>query len=156
MGTFVFDRGFDDVKLHKFMLKIKQNYIIRSKSNRNVLVDNKEFNIVDAAKIIKGKYNLKIKFQSGLKDNLKVSYKNVSLIKLPNFLLNMVVVYGFKTDPTTPFILMTNREITGKKDCLNVVKDYLTRWKIEEYFKFKKQEFGLENIRIRKLKGLKI
>jgi hypothetical protein len=154
-GTFIFDRGFDDVKLHGFMLKNKQNYIIRSKLNRNVLINGNEYNIADAAKTIKGKYTFGIKFQSGKKDNLKVSYKKVSLRKMPDVPLNMVVVYGFHKDDNEPFILLTNREIDGKDSCLQIVRDYLSRWKIEEYFKFKKQAYEWENVRIRKLKALK-
>jgi hypothetical protein len=154
-GTFVFDRGFDDVKLHAFLYKHKQNYIIRAKNNRNVLVNGNELNIVDAAKTVKGKYNLSIKFQNGLKDNLKVSCKKICLRKMPSVPLNMVIAYGFHEDPNEPFILISNRKIENKETCLQIVMDYLSRWKIEEYFKFKKQNYQLENVRIRKLKALK-
>ena len=154
-GTFIFDRGFDDVKLHAFLLKHKQNYIIRTKTNRNVIVNGNELNVVEAAKTMKGKYNLSIKFQNGLKDNLRVSCKKICLRKMPSVPLNMVIAYGFHEDPNDPFILITNRETENKETCLQIVRDYLSRWKIEEYFKFKKQNYQLENVRIRKLKALK-
>jgi hypothetical protein len=154
-GTFVFDRGFDDVKLHAFLLKYKQDYIIRAKSNRNVMINGNEFNIVEAAKTVKGRYNHSLKFQSGLRDNLKVSCKKICLRKMPSVPLNMVVAYGFHEDPNEPFILITNRKTENKEACVQIVKDYLSRWKIEEYFKFKKQNYQLENVRIRKFNALK-
>lgn len=45
-------------------------------------------------------------------------------------------------------LLLTNIEITEKKKlCLIAAKIYLMRWRIEEYFKFKKQQFELEDLR---------
>jgi len=35
------------------------------------------------------------------------------------------------------------------------LKTYIQRWKIEEYFKFKKQQFDLENIRVRSLNSIR-
>jgi len=31
----------------------------------------------------------------------------------------------------------------------------LLRWRIEDYFKFKKQQFDFENIRVRKMKSIR-
>ena len=35
--------------------------------------------------------------------------------------------------------LKTSRKVSGKDQVLQVVKDYISRWKIEDNFKFKKQ-----------------
>ena len=51
-------------------------------------------------------------------------------------------------------MLATNREIRCKDDTISVVRDYLKRWRIEEYFRFKKQHFGFENFRVRSLKAI--
>ncbi|HJB22880.1 MAG TPA: hypothetical protein H9946_01895 [Candidatus Jeotgalibaca pullicola] len=40
--------------------------------------------------------------------------------------------------------LLKNLEIKGKPDVLRVLKEYITRWRIEELFRVQKQEFGLE------------
>jgi len=74
---------------------------------------------------------------------------------MPNIDLNLVMVYGFHLDDNEPFMILTNKKLSGKADCIKVVMDYLSRWKIEEYFKFKKQVFGFEKIRLSKLKALK-
>ena len=45
-------------------------------------------------------------------------------------------------------LLLTNLDIKGKQTCLRVVKTYLCRWRIEECYRFQKNQFDLENIRV--------
>lgn len=52
----------------------------------------------------------------------------------------------------TPMMLATNIDINGKDDMYKIARLYFDRWKIEEYFKFKKQEYSFENFRVRTLK----
>ena len=42
----------------------------------------------------------------------------------------------------------------NKNNILQIARCYLDRWKIEEYFKFKKQEYNFENFRVRTLKSI--
>ncbi len=42
-----------------------------------------------------------------------------------------------------------------KRLCHIVTKVYLMRWRIEEYFKFKKQQFGLEDLRVMFLQSIR-
>jgi hypothetical protein len=65
--------------------------------------------------------------------------------------LRLVLLYGLSD---TPVMLATNRAITGKDDAISIVRMYLSRWRIEEYFRFKKQHFGFENFRVRSLKAI--
>lgn len=51
-------------------------------------------------------------------------------------------------------MLATNKEIKSKDDIIRVAKTYFSRWKIEEYFRCKKQMFQFENFRVRKLKAI--
>lgn len=48
----------------------------------------------------------------------------------------------------------SNIPIKSKKDVIKVAINYLNRWRIEEYFKFKKQEYKFENFRVRTLKSI--
>lgn len=48
-------------------------------------------------------------------------------------------------------MLATNKEIKSKEDVIKVARTYFSRWKIEEYFRCKKQMFQFENFRVRKL-----
>jgi hypothetical protein len=60
----------------------------------------------------------------------------------------LVLVYGI-TDK--PMMLATNKEIKSKEDVIKVAKLYFSRWRIEEYFRAKKQVFQFENFRVRNL-----
>ena len=63
----------------------------------------------------------------------------------------LVRIYDITEHPT---ILATNIEIRSKEDLIKIAKLYFSRWRIEEYFRCKKQVFQFENFRIRKLKAI--
>ena len=63
----------------------------------------------------------------------------------------LVMVYGITEHP---MMLATNKEIKSKEDVIAIAKHYFSRWKIEEYFRCKKQMFQFENFRVRKLSAI--
>ena len=64
--------------------------------------------------------------------------------------LSLVIVKGYALDEETLneayMALITSRIAVGKNEVLQVVRDYMLRWKIEENFKYKKQQFKLEKV----------
>ena len=65
--------------------------------------------------------------------------------------MNLILVYGLGS---VPMMLATNLTIKNKEDVTKVIMTYMSRWRIEEYFKFKKQEYGFESFRVRNLKAI--
>ena len=65
--------------------------------------------------------------------------------------INIIFVYGLGE---TPMMLATNIKLDSKEDVIKTTRLYLDRWRIEEYFKFKKQEYNFENFRVRSLKSI--
>ena len=63
-------------------------------------------------------------------------------------MVNLILVYGLGEKP---MMLATNEAIQGKEDVIRIVRIYMSRWRVEEYFRFKKQHFGFENFRVRSL-----
>ncbi|WP_221934050.1 transposase, partial [Klebsiella pneumoniae] len=53
-----------------------------------------------------------------------------------------------------PMMLVTNKELKSKDDVIRIARLYFSRWRIEEYFRCKKQVFKFENSRVRKLKSI--
>lgn len=51
-------------------------------------------------------------------------------------------------------MLATNKKIKSKEDVVNIDLTYFSRWRIEEYFRCKKQMFQFENFRVRKLAAI--
>ena len=146
------DRGYDCNKYYEYFIKNREKFIIRAKKNRNVIYKNKTVNILELAKRFKGKYKLEYKDKSGIKRNVKISIIPIKLCEFKNTELNLVAVYGFGK---VPMMLITNLKSDDKRLCTAVCKVYLMRWRIEEYFKFKKQSFGFENLRVQSLKSIR-
>ncbi len=54
-----------------------------------------------------------------------------------------------------PFMLITDLEVNNEADALHILEIYLTRWKWEESWRFIKQSYNLEDIRLMKYVGLR-
>lgn len=64
----------------------------------------------------------------------------------------LVIVYGLSDE--RPLILLTNRSIKSKEDVIKVVRIFFYWWRVEEYFRAKKQEYEFKNLRVRTLKSM--
>ena len=76
----------------------------------------------------------------------------VALPKQKNKELTLVIVYGFGVEP---MLLLTNMELKDPKQCVGIAKLYLLRWRIEEYYRFKKQQYDFEDFRVRSLQSIR-
>ena len=147
------DRGFDANEYYRYFLKNDEKFVVRAKKNRNIIYKNKTQNIMDAANLYKGNYRMDFIDKRGKKIEYKISYIPVKLCEFPAKDLVLVAVYGFGKDP---MLLLTNLEMAEKKKlCMIAAKVYLMRWRIEEYFKFKKQQFELEDLRVMSLRSIR-
>ncbi len=97
---------------------------------------------MDAALKYKGAYRMDLKDKSGKCVQCKMSYIPVRLCGFPDKELVLTVAYDFGEEP---MLLLSNLKMQEKKKiCHIIAKVYLLRWRIEEYFKFKKQQFELD------------
>ena len=147
-----FDRGYDNNRYYGYLISRDEEFVIRAKKNRDVIYKGKRINIMELAHKFKGKYSLKFRKKNGAGADCKISIIPVSLVCRPNDELNLVVCYGFGKEP---MLLITNLKSDDKRLGVAVVKVYLMRWRIEEFYRFKKQQFGFENLRVRSLKSIR-
>lgn len=147
-----FDRGYDNNTYYEYLIKNSEKFIIRAKKNRDVIYNNERVNILELAKRYKGKYSLKFKKKSGKQIDCKVSIIPIKLPCKPSSELSLVVCYGFGN---VPMMLITNLKNDDKRLSVAVTKVYLMRWRIEEFYKFKKQQFGFEDLRVRSLASIR-
>jgi len=145
----VFDRGYDDNKIINYMSK-NNNFVIRMKDKRTFLFKGKRKNCYEEAIKRKGKIKMELWFEDE-KEELSVSHTRVTLPSNKKD-YELVFVYGLSED--RPLILLTNLNIHTKEDVIKVVRLYFSRWRIEEYFRAKKQEYDFENMRVRSLKSM--
>ena len=149
-GTFIFDRGYDMNSLFEFMHEHHQHFIVRIKENRKLFWKGKWFKSATLRDSRKGKLKTTLTFNEGgkmKKATVYVSHLNIQITssKTP---VTLVLVYGLGM---TPMMLVTNKQMCGKEDVIQLVRDYMSRWRVEEYFRFKKQHFDFENFRVRSL-----
>ncbi|GIN55918.1 transposase [Lederbergia sp. NSJ-179] len=152
-ATFVFDRGYDMNALFDFMHQKKQQYIVRLTENRKIFWKGKWFKSTVLRDSRKGKIKTTLTFKENgkvKKETIYVSHLNVK-ITAGKRSIRLVLVYGLGEKP---MMLATNKVIRGKKDAIQIVRAYMSRWRIEEYFRFKKQHFGFEDFRVRSLTSM--
>lgn len=147
-----FDRGYDNNRYYEYLIKNNQNFIIRAKKNRDVIHKGKRVNILELANRFKGKYRLNFNKKNGFSTECKISIIPIRLACRPNDDLNLVVCYGFGKEP---MLLITNLKSDDKRLSVAVVKVYLMRWRIEEYYRFKKTQFEFEDLRVRSLNSIR-
>lgn len=147
--TFIFDRGYDGNNLIKKVIKEDQNFILRITERRNLLHKGKKYKATTLRDARKGKIKMNIMFQDESKD-CYISHLNVK-ISASKKEMRLVLVYGLGEKA---MMILTNKKILSKQDAINIVRQYMSRWRIEEYFRFKKQDFGFEDFRVRSLESI--
>ena len=148
-AVYVMDRGYDSNKIFQKLWELEQDFVIRLTQKRKVFFHGKW---VPASKLCaqrKGKIKMKL-FYRGREHEAYISHVKVQLTaaKKPVYL---ILVYGITEHP---MMLVTNKTISGKEDVIKIAGLYFSRWRIEEYFRAKKQIFDFENFRVRKLKAI--
>jgi hypothetical protein len=156
-GIWTVDRGGDRKKLLEPLLDRHERFVIRSTGKRFV-VDRK--NLKRSVAELGAKCRLRhqarvVKIQDGQEKTYDLRY-GAEPVRLAgrDEQLYLVVVAGFGEEP----ILLLTNALAGARDSQSlwwIAQIYLTRWKIEETFRFIKQSYNLEDIRVMKYQRLK-
>lgn len=145
-ATFVMDRGYDDNKMFLKLDSLEQDYVIRLTAKRKVFYNNKWFPVTELRNRRKGKVKMPL-FYKGKERDAYLSHVKVQITASRKDIY-LVFVYGITEHP---MMLATNKKINSKEDVIKIARCYFSRWRIEEYFRCKKQMFKFENFRVRKL-----
>jgi hypothetical protein len=76
----------------------------------------------------------------------------ISLPIAPKKELTLVVIHGFDE---IPMMLISSLKTSDDRLPRVITKVYLMRWRIEEYYRFKKQQFGFEDFRVQSLTSIR-
>ncbi len=148
-ATFVMDRGYDDNKMFLKLDSMGQDYVIRLTAKRKLLYHNKWVFATELRNRRKGKVKLPLHYKGKAQDAY-LSHVKVQITASRKD-INLVLVYGITEHP---MMLATSKKIQSKDDVIKIAKLYFSRWRIEEYFRCKKQMFQFENFRVRKLRAI--
>jgi hypothetical protein len=160
----LFDRGHDDQNLFEFVDDLDSTFIVRAKSNRN----SNEFILDDKGKPVFIKLTDAVLEQTQERVLEKFIWKNkifqqakISItwgkLTLKNKNYSVVKVQVFDREKNTVFkdkmLLITNELIGDFELAFEIYKAYLRRSKIENVFKFLKEQLGWEEFRVRDFIG---
>ena len=148
-ATYVMDRGYDDNKMFQKMWELGQDFVIRLTQKRKLFFHGKWVPATELCAQRKGKVKLKL-FYRGKEHQAYISHVKVQLTAAKRSVY-LVLVYGITEHP---MMLVTNKAISNKDDVIKIARLYFSRWRIEEYFRAKKQIFDFENFRVRKLRAI--
>jgi len=150
-GVWVMDRGGDRNLILQQLVRKMLRFIIRVQSRRTFLIEGHgEIKGSELASGISCKHTYTVEVDhQGYKEKHEVMI-GTARVMIPGVegIFYLVVVRGFGKDP---ILLLTNVE----KDADVIVDMYLTRWKVEESIRFLKQEYELEDVRVRNYHSLK-
>lgn len=149
-ATFVMDRGYDDNKMFLKLDELEQDYVIRLTSKRELFFHYKWVPATELRNRRKGNVKMPL-FYKGKQHEAYLFHVKVQITASRKDIF-LVLVYGITEHP---MMLATNKDIKSKEDVIAVAKLYFSRWRIEEYFRCKKQMFRFENFRVRKLAAIK-
>lgn len=151
-GIYAIDRGGDRGKLYdKFLEKRKEKrFVIRLVKTRDLIRKGIKKNCHGMATALPCPYEaVMIKYEDGKEQKVTIHY-NCLPVKLPDYEypLFLVVAKGFGKEP---MMLLTSCPVKTKiKETIwRIIEIYLTRWKCDESFRYIKQCYNLEDIRVR-------
>jgi hypothetical protein len=151
-GIYAIDRGGDRGKLYdKFLEKRKEKrFVIRLVKTRDLIHKGIKKNCHRLATMLSCAYEaVIIKYEDGKEQKTTIFY-NAIPVKLPGkeYPLFLVVAKGFGKEP---MMLLTSCRINVKikEHIWRIIEIYLTRWKCDESFRYIKQCYNLEDIRVR-------
>lgn len=145
-ATFAMDRGYDHNKMFLKLDALGQDYVIRLTAKRKLFHHGSWVPATELMNRRKGKIKMNL-FYKGKAHDAYLSHVKVQITASKKDIY-LVLVYGITEHP---MMLATNKEIKSKDDVVKVAKIYFSRWRIEEYFRCKKQVFRFESFRVRKL-----
>jgi hypothetical protein len=151
-GIYAIDRGGDRGKLYDKFLEQgnEKRFVIRLAKNRDLVHKGVKKNCSLLASALPCPHKaVIIKYEEGKEQTITISY-NALPVKLPgkDYPLFLVVTKGFGKEP---MMLLTSCpvNIKIKETIWRIVEIYLTRWKCDESFRYIKQSYNLEDIRVR-------
>lgn len=145
--TIVLDRGYDSSTIINYLFEKDAKFVIRAKNKRKYA----NFTIDKLFSKMKGLYSNNYVNKENKNIYVKFNAKRFTHNKLYKF---FYLVYEKRNDENEYRVYITNKNSVTKEEIEDVIKSYRLRWRIEEFFRFIKEEFGYEKYRVRNIKAM--
>jgi len=135
--------------LWDFWLKGEWRILVRATNQRFWNWRNTIGTAQQIAKKLPLKHHGKLKPNS--KESIRFGITTVFLKEQPDTPLSMIVVRHGKQQP---LVLVSTQRVRGRLQGERLIQAYISRWAVEEGFRFSKQGFDLEKVQAKKLSTL--
>ena len=156
-GIFAIDRGGDRYKLLNPLIDGGLRFVIRQRGDRDILLrGDHKYSVEQAARWCRATETREVEVErhgQRTRLTLRMGSLPVRLPSRPQAPLWLVVIRGFGENP---ILLLTNvAPEPGRAHAAWIADVYLTRWKCEEAYRFVKQSYHLEDVRVRSYTALR-
>ena len=156
-GIWAIDRGGDRRKIIIPLVDNELQFVIRQDGDRHILLPRgAKHSVGQAARWCKTPHELVVEVEREghlEKKHLQLGGMPVRLPERPEVQLWLIVIRGLAAHP---IMLLTNVPPPKGKNHAEWIADiYLTRWKCEEAYRFIKQSYHLEDVRVRSYTALR-
>lgn len=154
-GIFVLDRGFDRFIIINYLEYNGYKFILRVEEKRKYIWgdNNRSFFIEEIQRHI-------VPYGKGDKPVAGVYYTKVFIngIDTPfTLIINISKSRSKKRGRIKePLYLLTTKNVCSYSGAREVVKQYIKRWAIENYFQMLKDKYDIENFRVRKIRAIEM
>lgn len=156
-GIVAIDRGGDRREILIPLLDKGIRFVVRQRGDRNVLLSGgRQHTVVNAVLECRAEVEREVEIEREgcrRKYTLRLGTLPVRLLERPDAPAWLVMIWGFGKEP---IILLTNIGPAEDREHAVWIGDvYLTRWKCEETYRFLKQAYNLEDVRVRSYTALR-
>jgi hypothetical protein len=156
-GIVAIDRGGDRREILIPLLDKGIRFVVRERGDRHVLLSGeRRYAVATAVRLCQTEIEREVEIEKeGCRRTytLRLGTLPVRMPERPDVHLWLVVIHGFGKEP---IILLTNVGPSLDREHAVWIGDvYLTRWKCEETYRFLKQSYNLEDVRVRDYAALR-
>ncbi len=158
-GVWAIDREGDSKEIINHFLENELTFVTRLKE-RDLQFDGNLMRVVSSKRLHKHvtkKYKSKLVcIRDGRESEQMLTYSTttVAIPDMPGVWFNAVIIEGWGE---VPMVLLTNLKVdpANPLTLVRVMECYLTRWKCEECYRYIKQSYNTEDVRVRSYNGLR-
>ena len=145
----VFDRGYANEKMIRYLLHFQQDFLIRWKKNVLLIYQDQKLKIDQISRKTKPKASRVVR------DKQRKKTKRINIawttVQHPDHLdkdLTLIIVRDSKYRGQGPMYLLTSLPITSVEEAFEMLFTYMHRWESEQGFRFFKTELSIESPRL--------
>ena len=158
-GIFTIDRGGDRIRIIQPLCELKGNFVIRLKNRYLFDVDQKKKFLLSAHLERRSDLPFGVSLERRTKNGKRVPMRlrfSYSKVKLPDLQKKgveheMTLVTAWSDKSKRPMELLTTLPVSSHAEAIQVITNYLSRWSVEEVYRFLKSDAGLEKLQVRSL-----